>query len=241
MTQSTFDVSQLPGNTQQSFREFGELLFKIVGADLLGFSAFGGWRVEDPFYYGTPARSVVVLEQFDLRQLDKLAEHGPQFGRRGLSAPLIMTPKYIEASCDVFPLELLEIQQTSTVLSGEDHFGTLDFDSADLRLQCERELKSELIQLRQGLLAAAGKHDRLGELCRAGSERALRVMRGLAKLKGLDAHGTAEALVREIEGSTGLSLPALTQAVKEPGRASFDGFERFYEDLTALAGYVDRL
>ena len=29
---------------------------------------------------------------------------------------------------------------------GEDHFSELRFDSGDLRLQCERELKSELIQ-----------------------------------------------------------------------------------------------
>ena len=67
-----------------------------------------------------------------------------------------MTPAYLSGSVDSFPLELLEIQQRRAVLWGDDYFADLKLDQADVRLQCERELKRILLGMRQGLLASGG-------------------------------------------------------------------------------------
>jgi hypothetical protein len=235
------NVSGLPGNTRASFQELGRLLISLAGDHLLGLSAFGGWLNDDPLYRGTPARSVAVLERFDLKLLDRIACEGVRLGKRGLAAPLIMTPEYIAASRDVFPLELMEIQHLNVLLHGRDCFGTLEFQQADVRLQCERELKSELIHLRQALLTAGGEHQRLGEPCRQAAERATRVLRGVLYLAAKDAPRPAAALVERCAEATGLKVDALRQVVLEAGRVDFGGFERFYGDLTALAEYVDRL
>lgn len=234
------NVTALPANTQASFRELGQLVAELTGEALVGFTAFGGWLADDPLYAGTPARSVLVLSRIDLMKVDQLATRGPRFGQRGLAAPLLMTPPYIAASRDVFPLELLEIQQTGVLLFGADHFRPLTFEPGDVRLQCERELKSALIQLRQGLLAAAGQHQRLADGCRAEADRLMRVLRGLLHLKGATATG-AVPLVAATATQTGLPLETLNTAVADPAAVDFAAFERLYGELVTLAEYVDKL
>ncbi len=235
------NVADLPQNTRDSFRELVQVLGGLAGDNLLGFSAFGGWLIEDPFYQATPARCVAVFQQIDLRMLDRIAGEGVRFGKRGIGAPLMMTPEYIQASCDVFPLELLEIQQLHALLCGGDHFADLKFERGDLRLQCERELKSELIQLRQGLLAAAGEHSHLSELCRGGAERGMRILRGVLHLNDAETPRLSAELIARAADVAGVKLDALREVVADARRLDFGGFERFYADFSALAAYVDEL
>ncbi len=241
MTEPSATVGALPANSRAAFRELAELLTHLAGDSLLELSAFGGWLVADPLYNGTPARSVAVLRQVDLLLLDQLAREGVRFGKLGLAAPLMMTPEYIAASCDTFPLELLEIQQQHAVLAGKDHFATLQFKPADVRLQCERELKGELIHLRQGLLAAAGNYKQLGELCRHEAERATRVLRGVLHLSGRESPRLSAELVAQAALHTGVTLDGLVALVGATRYVDFAAFERLYMDWAALADYVDRL
>jgi hypothetical protein len=241
MTHRDLADAALPANSRAAFHELAELLARLAGDRLRELSAYGGWLVDDPLYDGTPARSVAVLPQVDLRLLDQLAQEGVRLGKLGLRAPLMMTPEYIAASCDTFPLELLEIQQQHVVLAGHGHFADLRFAPADVRLQCERELKSALIHLRQGLLAAAGKYKHLGALCRQEAERAARVLRGLSHLAGRALPRLSAELVAQVATSTGLPLDGLGAVVGQAGPVDFAAFERFYADLAALAEYVDRL
>lgn len=240
MTQQ-MDVSQLPRNTQGSFRELAQLLTRLAGDNLQSLSAFGGWLYEDPLYEGTPARSVAVLQRHDLRLLDQLGNEGVRFGDRGVAAPLIMTPSYIAASQDVFPLELLEIQQTLHVVHGPNAFAELEFQKADIRLQCERELKSQLIHLRQGLIAAAGDHGQLGPLCRAGADRIMRVLRGVLVLKGLDVPRQSAEVLERAGGVIDVKLSALAGLVQRRGGVGFSAFASFYDDIASLTEYVDQM
>jgi hypothetical protein len=153
-----------------------------------------------------------------------------------------MTPEYIEASCDVFPLELLEIQQLHALICGEDHFANLRFERNDVRLQCERDLKSELIQLRQGLLAAAGRHKLLGELCLAVTERTLRILRGLLYLA--DSSKTAKSageVVKQAAAHTDVALRTLDRLVGRPLEIAMAEFEGLYGEIEQLATYADTL
>jgi hypothetical protein len=241
MTEPDLTFAALPANARTAFRELAELLMPLAGERLLELAAFGGWLVDDPLYHGTPARSVAVLAQVDLRLLDQLARAGVRLGNLGLSAPLTMTPAYITASCDTFPLELLEVQQQHVVLVGQDHFAALRFEPAHVRLQCERELKSELLHLRQGLLAAAGNYKQLGVVCRQEAERSTRVLRGLLHLAGTVPGGRSAEIIAQAAGHTGLQLDGLAGLVAAPRQVDFAAFERFYQELTALAEYMDRL
>jgi hypothetical protein len=242
MAEQNSDSNVLPAPYRAGFAALAQRLLELAADDLRGLCAFGGWLINDPFFEGTPARSVAVLKRIDLQMLDELASAGARLGRQHLRAPLIMTAAYIEASCDTFPLELLEIKQLHAVVHGEDHFGQLGFERNDVRLQCERELKSELIQLRQGLLAAAGKHKLLHELCLASAERTVRILRGVLLLSdGTAEPATAQNVIARAAEATERPLDGLLHVVSRPAQITFDEFERVYEDVAALTTYVDEL
>ncbi len=242
MTNREINGSALPATYRNGFEQFAQALLELAGDNLIGLSAFGGWLESDPFFEKTPARSVAVLERVDLKMLDRLASSGAKFGKSNLSAPLMMTPEYIKSSCDVFPLELMEIQQLHALVAGEDHFAELTFERRDVRLQCEREFKGELIQLRQGLLAAAGKHRLLPELCHACAARIVRMLRGVLYLGGVNpAPKLTRDIVKKASEATSQPLEALTRVVTMPDVIEFDAFERFYNEVDALTHYVDGL
>ena len=242
MPNRKIDSSALPTTQRHGFEQFTQALLELAGDNLLGLSAFGGWLETDPFFENTPARSVAVLKRVDLKMLDRLASSGAKFGKSNISAPLMMTPEYIKSSCDVFPLELLEIQQLHTPIVGEDHFAELTFAQGDVRLQCEREFKGELIQLRQGLLAAAGRHKLLPELCRACAARIVRMLRGVLLLGGVSpAPKLTREIVKQAAETTDRPLDTLARIVATPSEIDFDAFERFYTEVDGLTSYVDGL
>ena len=242
MSEREINVDNLPAGYREGFAEFAQTMIELAGDDLLGVAAFGGWLSGDAFHNDAPALSVVILSKVDLAVLDQLALQGARLGKRNIRAPLIMTPQYIEASGDVFPLELLEIQQTQRVVLGQDFFAEIKLTPAEIRLQCERELKGALIQLRQQLLAAAGKHGRLAEICAAASERILRTLRGLLHVRGVEPESQkAPDITKAAAGSAGLPLHALTRFISTPGPVDRAEFGQFYADVDGLAQYADTL
>lgn len=100
--------------------------------------------------------SVIVLKTTDLLFLEYIAPLGKKYGKKKVAAPLIMTPGYITASLDVFPIEFFNIKLIHHTLFGADLFDDLEINRSDLRHQCERELKVKLIGLRQGYLSSMG-------------------------------------------------------------------------------------
>lgn len=241
MAERTIHVDALPAARRAGFREYAEALVSTAGEQLLGLTAFGGWVHGDPFFEEAPARSVAVFRHIDLALLDRFATQGGRFGKLNVAAPLSMTPAYIIASGDVFPLELLEIRQLGKLIWGESFFGGIEVSPHDVRLQCERELKSELIQLRQGLLSAAGRHERLPTLALAATERLARVLRGVLTIAGRQVPALTAAVLEQAEGVTGQRFPALRQVAAREGTLEFPAFERVYQEIAALADHVDKL
>ena len=96
--------------------------------------------------------------------LRQLAGYGSRMGKLRLQAPLLMTKEYIQQSLDVFGVEFLDFQLNHSTIYGTDPFTKLKFKKEDVRLQCERELKSALIKLRQGYIRSMGKPKIVGQL-----------------------------------------------------------------------------
>lgn len=185
------------------------------------------------------ARSALVVQRVVLPTLRRLADHGARLGKTGIAAPLIVTPKYIRASLDTFPLELIEIQQQGATVFGDDLFAGLTFEDAHVRLQCERELKRALISLRQGLLATAGRERHVPALHREAADQLLRTIRGLLWLKGRRAFVPTAGVVNETEAITGRNLPGLRAALDSSAGAGWKQFDNLYADVEALMEFVD--
>lgn len=232
---------RIPPERRAAFHELEETLRRLARDNLLGLCAFGGGLTDDPLYADNSAQSVAVLERVDLAVLERVSVEGARLGEQGLAAPLIMTPAYIRDSCDVFPLELLEIQQQHVRLVGPDHFAGLRFDAKNVRLACEREFKSELIQLRQGLLASAGRFGMLHDFSLACLERSARIMRGLLFIEGKQPGARLAHTVEHVAQMTGVPLGMHQRLATVQDDMGVEGFRRFYGELEALAAYANAL
>ncbi len=123
-----------------------------------------GTSITDDFdVKSSDVNSIFVLKEMDLKFLELIAPLGKKYGKHRVAAPLIMTPEYIKSSLDVFPIEFLNFKLIHATVSGEDILETVEIDRMDLRHQCERELKTKLIWLRQGYISSSGNRKILTE------------------------------------------------------------------------------
>jgi hypothetical protein len=227
-------LDRLPTLLREPVGQYAALVREIAGERAKALTLFGAATAGsfDPDRH--TVSNVLVLDAVDLNVLRRLAEHGAKLGKARISAPLIMTPKYIRASLDTFPLELIEIHQNHLTLFGQDHFAGLSFEDTHVRLQCERELKAILIGLRQGLLAAAGRGKLLSELEVGAGEGLMRTLRGLLWLKGQREAKPAHEVLAEVEKITERKLPGIHTTLEPFANRGWTEFEALYRDVEAL-------
>ena len=125
----------------ERFKPFQDEILKSHKDNIHSIAITGSALTDDFDPEKSDVNSVLVLNKMDLGFLEVLASFGKTYGKKGISAPLIMTPEYIKHSLDVFPIEFLNIKLLHETLFGEDLFQHLLIERKDLRLQCERELK----------------------------------------------------------------------------------------------------
>lgn len=223
----------------EPIRSFARRVQEASGAGALGWTIYGA-AAAGSF---DPARHVVhnvlVLESVDLEVLKRLARDCSRPLAVRVAPPVVLTPAYIRTSLDTFPLELIEIRQQHRTVFGQDDFEDLTFEPAQVRLECERELKTMLLAMRQSLLISAGDDERIGELTRHSADGILRTLRGLLWLKRQTAATPAHAAVEQVEAAIGRPLPGVRDLLDARARG-WPHFQRLYADLDALAGQSDR-
>jgi len=99
---------------------------------------------------------LLLLERLNLAELEKLNRTARWWESKGHPAPLAFTAEELVRSADVFAIELLDIKARHEVLAGEDFFTALEVPMNRHRAQVERELRTNLVRLRQHYLASSG-------------------------------------------------------------------------------------
>jgi hypothetical protein len=206
----------------------------VVGLTLFGAIAAGVFDRERQ-----SAANVLMLGRTDLALLRRFAEYGPKLGAAGVAAPLVMTPAYLDASHDTFPLELLEIHQNHVTLWGDDPFADLALDPAHLRLQCERELKTMLIRMRQGLLAATGRERELEATMRDVANGLARTTRGMLWLHDDREARPVAQVIERLESTIGRQLHGMRRVADAGAALNWDVFEALYGDIETLGEVAD--
>jgi hypothetical protein len=151
------NLSGLVDSVASIIRSFAQEILSKIHAQVESIAITGSCLTGDYIHGKSDINSVLVPKEITVPVLDMLASMGKRYGKKGVRAPLIMTQDYIHRSLDVFPIEFLDIKLIHKTIYGDDMFSTLDIDKSMLRLQCERDLKAKLINLRQGYISCAGK------------------------------------------------------------------------------------
>jgi len=162
--ESEINIGGIPLSVKPVVESFVKEVISALGDRLEALELTGSILTKDFSPSISDINSVVVLQEIDLSLLDGLATLGRRYRKKKVRAPLIMTREYIDRSLDVFPIEFLDMKLLHKVVYGSDVLSDLSVDKAMLRIQCEKDLKARLINLRQGYIVAIGLKNALAKL-----------------------------------------------------------------------------
>lgn len=232
-------LERIPDDLREPVHQFATRVVQLGGDHVLGLTLYGPIAGKSFDRQIHTIHSVLVLDGLGLDILRRLSGEGRRFGRHSIMAPMVMTPAFLVASRDTFPLELIEMQEQRLVLLGEDYFASLQFEPANVRLQCERELKVLSVAMRQAVVTDGIKEESLRRAALPALYGLLRVLRGLLWLRNKREPLVASALLLEVENLAGRHLPGVRQALDAPSAIDWLIFERLYNDIEALGHIAD--
>ena len=192
--------------------------------------------------------SVVVLHNMDLQFIKFLAPLGKKYGKKKIAAPLVMTPEYIDRSLDAFPIEFLDFKRLHKTVYGHDLLKDLQITTPNLRLQCEREIKTKLIGLRQEYLSSLGRKKLIAAVLVRSFTGSMALFRAMITLLGKEPPVPRAEVIRMLGSATGIDIGIFEKLLmlkadllnpSEQELASF--FERYYNALEATGKIIDDL
>jgi hypothetical protein len=122
---------------------------------------------------------VLVAEPIEISLLDRLATRAPHWRKQRIPVPLIVTSQFMERARDTYPLELLSMLSGYELLRGADVLQGTSLSQADVRHQCERELRAMTLHLRQAYVELGHSFPELRTLLGRAQPGVLAVLRGL--------------------------------------------------------------
>jgi predicted nucleotidyltransferase len=100
---------------------------------------------------------LLLLNRAQAEDLEALHEAAAWWERKKFPAPQVFTLEELRASADIFAIELLDMKAHHRMIYGEDFFEQLAVPLELHWLQVERELRTNWVKLRQGILLAPPK------------------------------------------------------------------------------------
>jgi predicted nucleotidyltransferase len=224
--------SGLPRGVKKNIDEFVASLRKLYSDDLVCVILYGSAASGELTEAHSNINLLVVLRKTDLPDLEVSRRLVNQPSSRRIE-PLFLSREYLLASSDVFPIEFLDMKDNHVCLYGPDVLGEVRIDPRNLRFQCEQELKSKLILVRQQYLRVNPNDRRaLANLLFRNLTSVAHIFRNLLRLKGRTPPRKKEELFKEITAELQVETAVFLkswQAQKDPARLNA-------RDLRALLG-----
>lgn len=243
-----FNLERLHPDARERIRPFFEEVLNKYIENIHSIHIIGTAITEDYNPRYSDVNSIFVLKDMDIGFLKLLAPLGKKYGKRRVSAPLIMTPEYIVRSTDVFPIEFLNFKLIHATVLGEDILRDIEIKMKDLRTQCERELKSRLIGLRQGYISSQGNRRILTEGFIRSITGYIPLFRGVIVLSGKEPHIRHVDVIKRLSEATGIDTGIFYRVyrIKEerikPSTEELNTmFEDYYQATERLVRIVDEM
>jgi len=220
---------------------------RIWGDRLMSVILYGSAAREDFVSGRSDLNFLLVALDFDPETLRQLQPIMKKWRRRRIATPLLLERQLIATSLDSYPLEFLSMSGAYRVLHGEDVLAGLEFKRDDVRLQCERELKSKLLLLREAYVDSAGARVLLHGLIGKSLPAMTAIFQGLLFLQGRPWKLSGEDLLAAGKEGFDLDQELFTELWRvKRGRSKPGGEEThrllggYIREMERLAGWADR-
>lgn len=137
---------------EKLLNELVEKLKAAAGTNLKSVVLYGSAATEEFQAQYSDLNVMCILEQMAGTDLEKLNPVGQWWAGKGHPAPMLFTLDGLRNAADVFAVEFLDIKAKRRVLFGEEVFADLDVPMGLHAHQVERELRVNMIRLRQNYL-----------------------------------------------------------------------------------------
>ena len=242
------DIQKYIKNITSNFDKFAATILEKSPVAIDAVFVVGSVLTPDFIKGQSDINSIVVTEDVSLEFLDFIVELGKEHSPHGVAAPLLMTPRYIETSLDVFPVEFLNFRAIHHTISGPDLLQDLAIERVHLRLQCEREMKSKLLWLHQGYIESLGDKQQLIQRLSNSITGYIPLFRAILFLSGQPLSLSARDTVAALEQQTGQDSRIFTHILElkqnnspATGLHICDYFSDYYTATRHLSDYVEEL
>ncbi|HYL64653.1 MAG TPA: nucleotidyltransferase domain-containing protein [Candidatus Methylomirabilis sp.] len=209
---------------------------------------FAGGNLESIILYGSAARGDFQEGHSDLNVLCVLRSPAtPELARVSPAVhwwchdqheppPLFFTAEELRQSADVFPIELLDMQQSHRVLHGADVIAAIHVPTNLHRIQLEHDLRTLLLKLRQHFLFSHQKESDLRAAAAKSTSSALILLRHTLVAFNEEPPSDPHAVLARIAALTGADAAAFAAALQLR-----DAHSHPHDILSIYARYVNAL
>ncbi|MGH7971567.1 MAG: nucleotidyltransferase domain-containing protein [Limisphaerales bacterium] len=142
---------------EQLLAQLKDKLLAAAAANLKAIVLFGSAARGEYHERHSDLNVLCLLGRASAEDIEALHEAAAWWEKKKFPAPQIFTLDELRASADIFAIELLDMKAHHKMIYGEDFFGELSVPMQLHRLQVERELRTNWLKLRQGVLLAPQK------------------------------------------------------------------------------------
>jgi hypothetical protein len=245
---NTLNFSELNPAVVKKISPMIEDLLRVHESNLHSIHIVGSAVLQDYDEKLSDINSLVLLHNMDLQFITYLAPLGKKYGKKRISAPLVMTPEYIDRSLDAFPIEFLDFKLIHKTVYGPDVLKDLPIGAPELRLQCEREIKTKLIFVRQGYISSLGEKEQLAAALVRSITGSMALFRAIIMLLGkeppIQRMDVIHAFVHTAKLDTDIFeklLKLKTNVIKPSEQELHVFFEHYYKALESIGKIIDDL
>ena len=142
-------------------------LAQAAGPNLLSVILYGSAASGEFHPKHSNLNVLCLFERLDADVLSGISAAAEAWTRKGHPAPLVFAAHELARAADIFAIELLDIQANHRLLHGSDVVASIQVPMALHHLQVERELRQNMVRLREHYLARPKPRDAVLELMTA--------------------------------------------------------------------------
>lgn len=138
-------------------QELKERLLRAAGDNLKALVLYGSAVTGEYQKHHSDLNVLCLLHRTGPTDFETLHEPFSWWKRKGFQLPYVFTERELRASADIFAIELIDMKASHRMIYGDDFFSSLEIPTRLHKQQVERELRTNLVRLRQGMLAIPPK------------------------------------------------------------------------------------
>jgi predicted nucleotidyltransferase len=241
-------MTKVPVNPEEIFQAVVKDYQTIFGSDLLSMILYGSGARGEYIPQKSDINFLILLSDNGINNLSKALEVVSRGHKSRVSTPLFLTKNYIQASLDVFPIEFLNLKSYYKVICGEDVLQDLVIEKKFVRLQCEREIKGKLLQLRQQFLETKGSKREIENLLARSAPTFYSIFRALLFLQDKAIPSGSKEMLSLVAHETGLNSSLFLDILKiKEGNKKLTAveavsfMEAYIEQIKKLSAVIDEM